>query len=315
MYTLSAFVETRTTHQQLQAESPVIPDDPEATAKLAFYFANKRVAASGIVGSTLYDIAHDGIDIDAHDRRDVAVASSRMSLVQDLMDMIVDTDMAEASDSERFGFMNTGLGVLLGAQPDTEARPLRQRATLHAAKLLHDTMIGRDTTGSSSEVLHELVAVAQEQLIATEPSQQLDAAQHLGASCCEAIAVFPEIVDGTSYPFMRKVARHMGAYSEILDHLYEIDEDIAEGATTYATLRLAEEGDTPATRKDIHTDMLNEASRVRRAIMPELSPYQRRRYNGMLNLAVFKYRVANWRRMKAARLSPTTNGAEQLVGV
>jgi hypothetical protein len=297
MYYLDALRESRSLHQQLQQDSPVISGDPEVTAKIAFYLANDRVAASGIVGGALYDMAHDSETAGRAPRNEVSLATSRLVLIQDLADTVVDLEIADNTDAKRVGFLRTGLAALADGQVSlNEYSSLRQRATLYVAKNLHDSMFGRDERPDSHAVIEGLASAGEAQLKATTPESQLSATRTLGAYCFESIALFTEIVDTTDYALVREAARHMGASAIMLDHLYDLEEDLQETTPTYPTLIIAEHGDTPQIRKDIKQELLAQIKLSNSAIFSELSPFQRKRYSQVMNIIGFKHKVGDFGR-------------------
>lgn len=300
MYFAKAVPEILGIHHQLPTLAPVIQGDSEVTDYIRQRFSNMRVAGSGLFGSALHDIATLG-EADPTLRKEVAISAAQMTLVQDIADEVVDTDMSGESNELRFEYLARLGAVLTGERPDHDPDPnLRRRASFHMAELLHDSFLHKDTTGLTGVTIGRLIKSAEAQFLATTPTELLHIAKVLGADCIGAIAIMPEIAESTEFPDMRRAAWHIGAYCELVDHAFELDEDLVEGSSTYATLRIKNEGDNPLVRKDIRDVMKTEAREVRREGAKHLTRFQKSRYNGLLNFVDFKFKVADRKRFKKA---------------
>ncbi len=141
--------------------------------------------------------------------------------------------------------------------------------------------------------MRELADSVAAQLVVECPEEMLGITSSIGASCIEGCAIFTELANGTRLPHLRQAARSIGAYGQILDHATEVDDDLADGSNTFATLVIREEGDSPTVRRKINERYMQVASDVFNEGKAGLSKKQVKRYTTLRRLIDLKFKVIN----------------------
>lgn len=291
--------------KSFRKELPDFPEDPEIFQFLQSR-TNMRSSAWGLFGSGFYDMAVGGdSSFDVAERQEIALTAHRVFLIEDVVDTRVDTGSGPLE--EKLEFLDQGLAALLGQEiaPTTEPeQDIRFRVSFALASLLRSTFLYRDRNNLINPVFTELVDTAKEQFITTDTDKLLDIAKSIGATCVDSAAVLTEIAQQKSYPIVRAAARHLGEYGQLLDHYYELDDDLIEGSNTYATAMIALHGDTPKTRKMIKERMLTEARDALMQGASLLDDRQIKPYKMLKRMTDFKFKIADKPRSLKRKFAP-----------
>ncbi len=219
------------------------------------YLANNRIypsSAMGLLGSMFYDMAvgNDGV---SHERELVRMTSSRITLLTDIVDDII--DKRPTTPEEKFNFLDKGRLDLFGYSANT-SEDLHEEACYILARAIYSDFLSKDKERKVERIFDELFRVIKQQFTETDYNELLAIAKTIGSCRTDTTAVLTDIVTGREYPAIRESARKIGEYSELLDNLYELDKDLAEGVNTYPTVKVRQEGDSPALRREIKKELL-----------------------------------------------------------
>lgn len=198
-----------------------------------------------------------------------------MVLVDTVDDQIDNQDMAM---EDKFHFLESCMKQLFfGESGDFDTKvcpnPLAGEVSLIIADALYSGWFYHDRNYSSQAIYGNLVTLTKAQFVSDNPEEHITFSKEVGAGCVELGAVALEQVEDADYPRIRESARRLGAYIQLLDDAYEIDDDLIEGSKTYATLVIKNEGDTLISRhrvrKVLRTEANNEFARGRSMLTSE----------------------------------------------
>jgi hypothetical protein len=256
------------------------------------YLAAKRFYASsamGLSGLMFYDMAVGDKKV-PRERKLVGRTASGVVLLTVVVDGIV--DRGTMSLEEKFKFLDGVKSDLFGYSSNTSEN-FGEEASYVLARAVYSDLLSRDRDRKVEKIFDELVEVIKRQFSEKNHEELLRIAKTTGACCAESTAVLTEIVRGEEYPKIRESARRMGEYCELLDHWYELDDDLAEGANTYPTVRIRQERDCPALRREIRRELLVHADESVLAGFNCLSTLEQRGiYRTLKTMIDFKYKVA-----------------------
>lgn len=284
-----------------RASIPDFPEDPEIG-----HFLHSRTtfntSAWGLFGAAFYDMAAEDLFSQRHalgpieqnaQRNEVIVNAHRAFLLEDIVDARVDT--LGLPIGERLDYLDRGFAVLMGKEDavniDPKKHDIRYRASLALAGLMHDQFLVKDEAGLVDPVFSEMVDAAKLQFECTNPEELLEICKTIGATCVDSTAVLVEIVGQRPLPRIRRAAAALGEYGLLLDHLYEIDDDLKEGSHTYPTAIIEIHGDTRKVRKQIKRRMLQEAQSAIERGIGELTPQQKPPYLFLKRMMDLKFRI------------------------
>lgn len=245
---------------------------------------NRNVAAAGLIGYTLYDVAQPPTFSRA-DRRSVGADGALTICLQDIVDTVVNEDMVDADIADKSDYLDAMSNLLLyGMEPARSyvGGSLRERTSRWLAADFYDRVSSTDNAEVFVNEARTLNAAVQEQFFCDEPDRMLTIAETIGSSCVGMVGglVAAKVPKKSRQDAMR-AAHVVGAYGQILDHLYEIGDDLNESSRTYATLRIWDEGDSAAVRKDIKTIML---LRAEQTLAKGLAPFNRRQQKSITSI-------------------------------
>ena len=128
-----------------------------------------------------------------------------------------------------------------------------------------------------------IVAAGREQITSSDERKQYEAMQSMGAHCMLLLVNAGEVIDAKTAPrHLTDALANLGMFAYFQDVALEVDDDIASGAQTYATLRI-DRGDDPSI---VTKEMLVAASRHRRTGADHLEVLGERWRYHMLSLAI-----------------------------
>ena len=257
------------------------------------YLANQRVypsSAMGLLGVAFYDLAKE--EPVEEERELIRKNSSRITLLMDVADDVVDKRSTPLED--KVLFLERVRSNLFGEGVDYSA-DIEEQASYDLARAIHSQFREqRDLVNFNrfKGSINGLVGAAKEQFVSTNPDKLLDLACEIGGNVTDSLAIFGQSVGSFDSPSLRKAARNIGVYCQLLDHCCEMDDDLAEGSNTYATARIKLEGDTEKLRGEIRRYMFGLADQIVFDGFSLLSDSRQRAiYSALKKMVDVKYKV------------------------
>lgn len=224
----------------------------EDNQTLQYLSDNKYVGSTlGMFGKIFYDMSFDDKDIIKRDL--IGKTSTRVLVLENLVDDILDK-RPEPLET-KFNFLNNVESNLFGRSFHS-SQDSQKKIAYSLADSVHRNFLSQYDNSELQKISNKLSGAVKTQFVEEDKDELLEIAKTIGACSLDASAVLTEIMAGGNHYDIRKCARKLGEYAELVDHCYEIDEDLAEGNNTYATIMIGEEGDGPSVRKKIKQHML-----------------------------------------------------------
>lgn len=250
-------------------------------------------AGAAVMGAIFYDISRNRVGSPlSPTRREVARCVGDAIIWTDYVDHEI--DRAGLSLVESLRFMSDNVDTLLVGEPAQAYAPItpQGRASLLVARSLHEKVVANNDQTDLNIVAHGLVNTTRNQLEASSPEDLLETTKAVGAYIGELAAVIVEMVSGHTCPELRAASRRLGEFADLLDHAYEIDADLAEGAITYATSRIQDNGDSTELRCEVKKVLSEAAHDSYRCGMAALSEKQKPMFRTLAWMIKNKFRFS-----------------------
>lgn len=173
--------------------------------------------------------------------------AARLGNCMDVADDVV--DQFETSADGRARFLQGILTTALSGETREDVRT-PHRAAYAMFRHLHTDILSRDPE-RTRPVFGRLVDVNVLQSREHDPEVLLELEVEAGALIVESVALLLELDQGTCFPRVREACRQIGAFGQLFDNWRDLEQDLAEGVNTLATVLIRRYGDTPAVRREI----------------------------------------------------------------
>ena len=249
-------------------------------------YRNYFGSAMGVLGFMFYDLCKEYTD--DKKRGEVGLNSYRLLLLIDIVDDII--DKRNSSLNEKFEFLDNVRSNLFGS--NKTGRDLEERTSCRLAGLIYEDFISKYGELDLKEIMDKLTHSVKRQFTETNPQELFFIAKMTGSCCTLAVETLSEIVDSTNYPIARDAVKKIGEYAQLLDVLYEVNNDLTERVNTYATIRIKTEGDTKNVRNDIKNTILSSARNSFHEGLEILTEQRQKHiFKFIKNLLDIKYRI------------------------
>jgi hypothetical protein len=173
--------------------------------------------------------------------------AAKLGTTMDLADDVV--DRVETSTSGRNDFLQRLLETSITGETFGDVR-LPHRAAYAMMRQLHVDVLSRDPE-RVKPVFGRLVDVNRRQSDEHDLDKLLELEVEAGALIFESIALLLELEQGIRLPTLRQTCRQIGAFGQLLDNWWDLQQDLSEGVNTVATAMIRRFEDTPNVRRDI----------------------------------------------------------------
>lgn len=224
-------------------------------------------------------------NLTAHVKR----GGAQITILADIVDDII--DRRPISNEEKKAILACAKNSLFGKEPE-RTHDQQENATYRFAQEIFREHLREDHEGRMQHTFHHLLEAVHAQFTERDEQKLLDIGRNIGTYCIDVYVALADIATKTTEPDTQKAIHCLGAYGLFLDHLCEIDDDLAEGVHTYPTIRISKEGDTPEVRRSIKEEMLDIANDIIEEGHSYLaSERQRTIYRAVQGLLDVKYRI------------------------
>lgn len=266
--------------------------DLDPCVREMFGGAHTGSVGGSIIGAALYDISTVAGNRVKEERDKIRLVAGMTMWYFDLIDDASDqSDIYLTADEKREALITVAANSLERTDPSLLPDSRFYRAAFHLGTNIYEA-VGQDPVAETFRRSVELAL--QTELKAVDGmhlESHIDYAINIGKACGSVLAGVVEYVRGEPDEAMVVAAQALGAYGELLDHAYEINEDLQSGNSTFATEMIYTHGDTWAARQDAREALLGSAQHYRRQGKEVLSKKQQKMFDAVVTLCDLRYKV------------------------
>ena len=225
---------------------------------------------SAIFAASIYDLAtadeKRGNVVHRHGVRRLGGMSMKYA---NLIDDAIDDPNLELTPSQKKSLLTNITKKSWGKIEDTNDTsevPEYSRGSILAIRLgnaLHAEVDKSPEAHIFEAAIAECLAAESSHTKNTSPESLLESAIDLGRASGSLMSSSVEIISGQIDPVIIKAVEDLGVYGVLLDHIYEVEQDLKDNSPTVMTAIIKRDGDSPTTRASARELLLDYASSYR----------------------------------------------------
>jgi hypothetical protein len=263
-----------------------VSDDPQITE----YISNKKnrltILGMDLIGSMIYDMCVENRE--PTQRKIVGKNTALSTLAINMVDDIIDNE--KSSLDEKFTIIDD-FGLTLLGEKCVSSKKIEERATHAIANKVYSDFLSKYDNGEYYRNAIGLAELVKHQFHENDKQRLLSIEKQVGGKSMDNSTIMTEMVRNQEFPEIRASLIKMGEYSQMIDDIHDLNEDIENATNTYATVTIREEGDTPEVRKGINDFLLSEANICYEKGLEALEEEKNKNiYSALKNFIDFKYK-------------------------
>jgi hypothetical protein len=255
-------------------------------------------SGSAIFAASVYDLAAADKETNIVHRHGTRRLGGMSMKYANLIDDAIDDPTLELTPSQKRSLLTNITKKSWGEIEDTNdisEVPEYSRGSILAIRLgnaLHAEVNKSPEAHIFEAAIAECLAAESSHAENTSPEDLLESAIDLGRASGNLMSSSAEVISGQIDPAVIKAVENLGVYGILLDHIYEVEQDLKDNSPTVMTAMIKRDGDSTVTRASARELLLDYASSFRKSGSQDLSPRQKAIFSGVATLFDVRYKLA-----------------------